>query len=149
MMSVDTSTRRTPAARLAGYAVAAAVNAVLLYLINGRPGWEVVPFLTGDMERVVTWVNASLVVGVAVNLAYLVHPVPWLTASGGVVSTGVGLAALVRLWQVFPFDFGTGSGWTVLARVLILVGIAGSVAGILAQIASLIGAIRRRGSRAE
>ncbi len=143
-MFINTPTRKVPAARLTGYAVAAAVNAVLLYLINGRPGWEVVPFLTVDVEQVLTLVNVSLIVGLAVNLAYLAHPVPWLVFSGGVVTTGIGLAVLVRLWRVFPFDFGAGSGWTVFARVVLLLGIAGSAIGIPVQIVSLIGAIRSR-----
>lgn len=126
-----------------GYAVAVAVNAVLLYLINDRPGWEVVPFLTDDMGQVLRLLNASLAAGVVANLVYLAHDAPWLVAAGGVVTTGVGLATLVRLWQVFPFDFGTGSGWGVVVRVLLLLAIAGSVIGVLAQLVALSGAIRR------
>jgi len=142
-MSADTGSR-TRVARRAGYVVAAAVNAVLLYLINGRPGWDVLPFLTGDMTKVLPLINLSLVAGIAVNLVQAVRDPRWLVATGGVVTTGVGLAAVVRLWQVFPFDFATGSPWTAIARILLLLGIAGSVIGLVVQIVALARAVAGR-----
>src|SRR3954467_4855602 len=96
--------RPSVAARRFGYLVGAAVNALLLYLANVRPGWHVVPFLTEDFAQVLVWVNASLLAGVVTNLVYLAHDSRWLTSLGGLVTTGIGLAALVRILQVFPFD---------------------------------------------
>jgi hypothetical protein len=62
-MSVNAPARKPVAARKAGYAIAAVVNAALLYLINDRPGWEAAPFLTGDMSRVLALLNLSLTLG--------------------------------------------------------------------------------------
>ncbi|GID29751.1 hypothetical protein [Paractinoplanes brasiliensis] len=140
-MSVNTSAPRTTTART-GYAVAAAVNAVLLYLINGRPGWEVVPFLTADMDDVLTLINVSLVAGLVVNLIFLAWPEPWLVSAGGLVTVGIGLAVLFRLWQVFPFDLA--SGWTVTVRVVLMVAIVGTVIAVPVQIVSLVRAVRSR-----
>jgi len=142
-MSVDTEGRKR-VARRAGYVVAAAVNAVLLYLINGRPGWDVLPFLTGDMAKALPLINLSLVAGIAVNLVYVIRDPRWLVAAGGVVTTGVGLAAVIRLWQVFPFDFATGSAWETIARILLLLGMAGSVIGLVVQIVALVRAVAGR-----
>jgi len=142
-MSVDTEGRKR-GARRAGYVVAVAVNAVLLYLINGRPGWEALPFLTADMAKALPLINLSLVAGIAVNLVYVIRDPRWLVAAGGVVTTGVGLAALARLWQVFPFDFAAGSPWVTIARVLLLLGMAGSVIGLVVQIVALGRAVAGR-----
>jgi hypothetical protein len=35
----------------------------MLYLVNGRPGWDAVPFLTGDTTRVLVLVNPSRLPG--------------------------------------------------------------------------------------
>ena len=40
--------RPRPASRRAGYLVAVVVNAVLLFVLNGQPGWQVLPFLTSE-----------------------------------------------------------------------------------------------------
>jgi hypothetical protein len=143
VMTVDTEGRKR-VARRAGYVVAVAVNAVLLYLINGRPGWDVLPFLTADMTKALPLINLSLVAGIAVNLVYLIRDPRWLVAAGAVVTTGVGLAAVVRLWQVFPFDFAAGSAWETIARILLLLGIAGSVIGLIVQIVALLRALAGR-----
>jgi hypothetical protein len=133
LMSVVTERPRAPvAARRVGYGVSVAVNALLLYAVNVWPGWDVLPFLTGDMHQVLGWVNASMAAGVVANLVYLVHDPRWLKALGDVVTTAIGLAALLRMWAVFPFDFGDSSfDWTTAAHVLLAVGAVGSVIGIV------------------
>jgi hypothetical protein len=143
-MTVNTPARKPVGTQRTGYAVAAAVGAVLLYLINARPGWETLPFLTAETEHVLVIINVSLAVGLAANLAYLVRPSSWLVPAGGLVTTGIGLAVLFRVWQVFPFDFGAGSWWTLVMRVLLILGIAGSIVAVPVQIVSLVRQARRR-----
>ena len=53
---VSTGTRRT------GYVIAVLVNLALLVGINVWPGWDAVPFLTGETELVLPIVNASITV---------------------------------------------------------------------------------------
>lgn len=132
--------RPTPAARRAGYVVAIVVNAALLYLVNRWPGWEAVPFLTDTTVLVIGLVNASLVVGVVANLVYLVADPPRLRSLGDLVTTSVGLAAIVRIWQVFPFDV-TGTPWEAVLRVLLALAAFGSGVGI---IVALVGVVRGR-----
>jgi hypothetical protein len=145
MPAVTARQRPTTAARRAGYCVAAAINIVLLYLINNRPGWEAVPFLTADTVRVLALVNASLIVGLVVALGQVVRDPQWLTALGGMTTTAIGTAVLVRMWQVFPLDFGDASfDWTLLARVLLALGVIGSIAGFAAQAVALAGALHEK-----
>ncbi|MCD5342978.1 hypothetical protein LR392_12180 [Arthrobacter sp. AK04] len=50
----------------------ALVNAAMLWGINIWPGWQVLPFLTSDMTRVLGIINASLTAGIVVNLVFVV-----------------------------------------------------------------------------
>jgi hypothetical protein len=66
---------------------------------------------------------------------YLAYDPPWVRSLGDLVTTGVGLAAAIRLWQVFPFALSPG--WSTAVRVLLVVAIAGSCIALVAQIVSL------------
>ncbi|MEU4689912.1 hypothetical protein [Actinoplanes sp. NPDC023714] len=144
-MNTTEKTRPPVAARRTGYGVAAALAVVMLYLINGAPGWDAVPFLTADTAGVIPLVNLSLIVGLVVDLTELVADPPWLVALGGILSTAAGLPALIALWRVFPFDFGTAAfDWALLTRVVLVVGVAGSVIGLIAQSVRLAGALHGR-----
>jgi hypothetical protein len=137
----STTQRERPAVgtRRVGYAAAVLVNAALLFAVNGWPGWEAVPFLTDDTTLVLGLVNASILVSLAANAVYLLHDPPWLRALGDVATTSVGLAAVVRIWQVFPFDFGDSTfDWPLVAHLLLGVAIVGSVIGILVGLTSFV-----------
>jgi hypothetical protein len=140
--------RRSGTAGRAGYLIAAALTAVFLYLLNGEPGWRDISFLTGEVERVLGLVNLSLVASLVANLVYMLSDAPWLKALGGLATTGIGLAALVRIWQVFPFDFaGYSFDWPLVIRIVLVVGIVGSVIGMVAQFVSLLRAAAHGGDR--
>jgi hypothetical protein len=139
--------RPSRATRRFGYAVAVMVNIAILVLVNRWPGWEAVPFLTTDTEQVLGIVNASIIAGVVANVVFLVADATWFKALGDIVTTAVGLAAAVRLWQVFPFDFGAGSAWDTVARVLLVIAMVGSVIGILVTTGRLLGDVVRRATR--
>jgi hypothetical protein len=137
---MQAATRRpSAAARRFGYLLAAVISTAMWWIINEWPGWREMSFLTSRTPEVLSLVNLSLIVGAAVNLVYAVTDSPWLKALGELVSTGIGLAAAVRVWQVFPFDFsGYSINWAALARVALVVAIAGCVIGILVQLVTLI-----------
>jgi hypothetical protein len=125
--------------RRAGYVVAAVVNAAVLYAVNRWPGWETVGFLTDRTPEVLGLVNASLLVSLVANLTYLVHDGPRWRATGDLAVTAVGAAALLRIWRVFPFDFGDSSiDWALVVHVLLAVGIVGSGIAIVVAFARLV-----------
>ncbi|MDS0134768.1 MULTISPECIES: hypothetical protein [unclassified Amycolatopsis] len=131
--------------RRAGYLVGVVLNGVLLVLVNAWPGWDVLPFLTPAFPMVLGLVDLTLLAGLVTSLVQLWQDPEWLVALNGVVTTCAGLAALVRLWQVFPFDFtGSSFDWALTARIVLAVGLAGSVLGLVAQVAALIRAGLRR-----
>ena len=66
-MTTTEAKRPSTASRRAGYAVAVAINAAMLWLIHVWPGWDALPFLTADFEAVLWLVDVSLVVTIVVN----------------------------------------------------------------------------------
>ncbi|HWD02987.1 MAG TPA: hypothetical protein VG674_11100 [Amycolatopsis sp.] len=145
-MTITEKTRRPSLrARRTGYLVSALINAALLIAVNGWPGWAAVPFLTAETRLVVGVVDLSLVAGLVTSLVYVWSDPEWLRALGGAVTTCAGLVATVRIWQVFPFDFaGSSFDWPLTVRVLLAVGIAGAVIGLLVQLVTLARSALRR-----
>lgn len=134
--------RPTAAARRLGYAIAMVVNVVLLYLVNVSPGWDAVPFLTHDTTQVVGWVNASIGAGIIANALYLAMDPRWFRALGEIVVTAIGLAALVKLWQVFPFAFDDeGTPWHLITRWVLAIAMAGSAIGIITNLVAFLRAL--------
>lgn len=140
MSSAPVSVRRhSTAARRTGYLVAAAVNLALLYLVLVWPGWEVLPFLTDQFSEVVGLMSASLLVGAAANLVYLVTDPPRVRAAGQLVVSALSLAVTVRLLQVFPFDFSDWSfdpSW--LVRLLLWLAVLGTGVGMVTELVRLV-----------
>jgi hypothetical protein len=94
-------------------------------------------------------VNLSLGVSIVANLVYLVYDPPWWRSLGEVLTTAVGLAVLVRLWQVFPFTFTGSIDWSLVARVTLIVAIASSIVGIVVNLVTFLSsAAHRKGSPA-
>ncbi len=133
------ASRTSVAARRFGFGVAAVVNAAIWYVINVWPGWQQVPFLTEETTVVLWLVNISLIAGVVANVVFAAYDPPWVKALGDLITTSIGLVALVRVWQVFPFDFsGYSTNWAVLARFVLVVAIVGSIIGVVVQLVSLV-----------
>ena len=135
MALTDPVRRPSAGARRAGYCIAIACSAAILFVLNARPGWQAMPFLTSDLNQVLWLVNLSFAAGIAVNVVYLAYDPPWLKSAGDLATTGIGLAAAIRLWQVFPFDLS--SGWSTAVRVLLAIAIAGSCIALVTQVISL------------
>ena len=138
MSSPPSRVRPSTGRRRFGYVVAVLVNAVLLFLMLVAPGWEAVPILTGDTERVIPWIGASCGVGIIANLVFLARDPVWLKAAGDLVTTIVGLLATWRVWQVFPFDFSDTVDAGPLIRVLLVVALAGGVIGVVAAVGAIV-----------
>jgi hypothetical protein len=138
MTATEPKKRPSSGARRFGYFVAFLVNAAMLYAANRWPGWDALPFLTEDTARVMPMVNASIVVGLGANVVYLVHDPRWLRALGDLVTTAFGIAAMVRIWEVFPFSFSGGFDWALVVRVLLVLGIAGSAIGMVTNVVALV-----------
>jgi hypothetical protein len=135
MAHAHSARRPSVGARRAGYSLAVVFSAAMLVVLNAAPGWQAIPFLTSDTAQVLGLVNLSIAAGIAANLTYLAYDPPWLKSLGDLVTTGIGLAAAIRVWQVFPFDLP--AGWSAGVRTLLVICIAGSCIALLVQIVTL------------
>jgi hypothetical protein len=131
------SQRPSSAARRTGYVIAAVMNGAMWYLVNVHPTWHAVPILTADTRLVLPWFNLSWFVTLAVNVLYVAHDPRWLVAAGNVLTTALGLVALISLMAVFPFDFPT-QAWTTAAHVLLVIAIIGTAVGLFVFLIKLI-----------
>ena len=147
-MPAKASTSRSSASRRLGYVIAIGINGALLYLINESPGWRSVPFLTSATTQVIGVVNLALAFSVAANAVYLACDARWLRALGDLATTSVGLAAVLAIWDVFPIAFhGSAAFWSVLLRVLVMIGIVGSCIAIVVDLVTLARAAVGTGRR--
>ncbi|HEY7174551.1 MAG TPA: hypothetical protein VH442_06515 [Micromonosporaceae bacterium] len=137
------SRRPSPVARRVGYVIAAVINVVIWYLVNVHPTWHAVRVLTLDTRLVVPWFNLSWFATMAVNLLFVAYDPRWLVAAGNVLTTTLGLVALISLMTVFPFDFPT-QGWTTAAHALLIVAIVGSAFGVVIYLIKLATAMLGR-----
>lgn len=123
----------TAGARRFGYLVAALLNAVLLWCAHQLLDWEWPGFLTPRFDDVLPIVTASFVAGIVANLVYAVFDGWPVKPIGEIVTACFGVAVGLRVWRVFPFDFGDGTDWSWLARLIIVVVIVGSALGAVTQ----------------
>ena len=130
--------RRSSTGRKAGYLAAIVVNAILWVVVNVRPGWREAPFLTEGFVDVVWLINLSLLAGVAVNAVYLFFDPAWFTSIGQIGVSVIGLVASLRALTVFPFDFSAYAfDWALVARVLLYIGVFGSIVSIIVELVRL------------
>ena len=148
MTLTETASKRPAVGdRRVGYFVAVLVNAAVLYAVNVWPGWQALPFLTEDIRLVLGLVNASMLVSIVANMVSFVADPRWLKALGDIVTTAVGIAALVRMWQVFPFDFsGSSFDWALVVRVAMGVAIGGSAIALVVAFVSFVKSVGRPAS---
>ena len=138
-LTQPTPTARPRTARRFGYVIGALINAALLVAVNGWPGWEAVPFLTAGFEQVLGLVNLSLAIGIVTNLANAAFDTHGVKALGDLATNVIGFAVSIRMLQVFPFDFsGGGIDWTLIVRILLVLGVVGSLFGAGAAVVRLL-----------
>ena len=126
MAPTDPARRPSAGARRVGYCIAIAFSAALLFVLNGRPGWQAMAFLTSDAGQVLWLVSLSLAAGIAASAMYLAHDPPWLKALGDLATTGIGLAAAIRgLPNSLAMCPGPPSAWNEPRAVRCGVGSAG------------------------
>lgn len=139
-MKARTQTRRarpSQTERRTGYTIALLINLAMLLAINAWPGWEILPFLTEETPNILGWVNASLVVPMVAQVALLWRDARWQKALSDLITTAVGLVAVVQVWRVFPFEFDAHP-WVNLVKVLLVVAMVGSGFAILVASAALV-----------
>ena len=138
-MASDTSARRPRGMRQAGYAVAIAVNGIILFVVNNVLAWDVAPWLTDDFNDVLPILNTSLLASIIVNAVYLVFDPPLWRSVCELALLALSIAVGITMFRVFPFDFAAYSfDWELLTRMVMGFAIFGMCIGFIASAVKLI-----------
>lgn len=131
-----TSVRSTPEpGRRFGYALAIGINIVMFWIVHNVLDWGWPSFITEDWSRVRGIIQTSIVVTILVNAAFLAFDPKWFKGLGEALTGFVSLIATFRVFTVYPFDFSGYTGpWDLLARMILVVAIVGTVIGVVANL---------------
>jgi len=90
---------------VAGVTAQVAGQLALTYLPVMNRLFQTAPITGGAWLRILILAlaaNLLLAAGIAANVVYLAYDPPWVRSLGDLVTTGIGLAAAIRIWHVFP-----------------------------------------------
>lgn len=122
-----------------GYLVAVLINVALLFVVYNLLAWNLLPFLTNDFERVVPIINVSLGASILVNLVYLSYDALWFKSLSQIGLLAISMAATVRMYRVFPFDFSAYEfDWATAGKWVLILAMVGVAIGMLAEIVKLV-----------
>lgn len=123
-------------ARMFGYVVAIAVNAILWYVAHNLQRWDL-PFVVAEQfTRILTALDLSLGATMVANAIFVAYDPPWFRRSGQAVLNLFSLSAMYTAYRVFPFDFGS-EGANQAIRMLMVLGIIVVGVGTIIELARL------------
>ncbi len=126
------------ASRRFGYFVSVLINVAMLIVVNNLVTWDILPFLTGDFDRVVPIITVSLGAAILANLAYIAYDAGWFRSLTQIGLLLISLAATIRLYQVFPFDFAAYEfNWTAVGKGVLILAMVGVVVGMITEAVKL------------
>ena len=125
--------------RRSGYIVSVVVNVVGLWVVNHLLSWGWPPFLTSAFEDLLPYVNASIIAGIVANVVWTLWDPDWLRHLGQIAVDVISFVAVVRTWQIFPFDLsGYWGGWETIGRVVLVLAGIGLVVDVLGRLVALV-----------
>jgi hypothetical protein len=122
-----------------GYVVTILINVVVLYVANNIVAWGWFPWLTADFDEVLPYISIAILASIVVNAIYILYDDAWFKSICETISLVLSLIANVQLLRVFPFDFSAYQwNWDAIVRVVLILATIGMVAGIIAQVVTLL-----------
>lgn len=119
-MNRSRRTRRRRSDGRASYLVGLAIYGGLLVLVNVRPSWEALPFLTSGAAPIIELLNLALILSLVAQAVYVVDDTARLRAAAAYVLSLLYFVVLAEAWRIFPFDFGDdGDAWATTTRALL------------------------------
>ncbi|MFA5927238.1 MAG: hypothetical protein WCT32_04085 [Patescibacteria group bacterium] len=115
------------------YIVAIVINIVLIAIWGRLPQW--LPFITDSFAAVLPLFYISFAATIAANMLFLVYDEVLFKATIKAALNILSIVVLITLDYVFPFDFSAypGSEWEIVARIVLVVSIIGTVIGTVVE----------------
>lgn len=134
-----TATTQPTTARRVGHILSILTNAVMLWAAYQLLDWGWPNFLTSDFAQVLGILTLSFLVGMVASATFLFRDRGRFRALADLVTGSIGIAVLLRLWSVFPFDFSVyEQDWSWLVTLLIILGIVGTSIGLVVSVVRLV-----------
>ncbi len=128
------------AGRRFGYAMAIAINLVLVWFIGNLVQWELVGFLTVEFADLVPLIQLGLWVTIAANVVYMLDDRSFSTRAARLVVDIVNLFVTFRIFDVFPFDFSAHTfNWAIVFRAVLVIALVGTAIGAVVHLGQLAG----------
>ena len=120
------SLKRAPrGARIVGYAIAIAINVVLLYVFHNLQRWDLPYIMADEFSRVLPALDVSLAASTAANALFIAFDPRWFRSAAQAVLNVLSLNAVYAVWRVFPFDLPGNLGvWARRGLVALMLVIA-------------------------
>ena len=130
-----------------GYGLAVGINVLLLVVVNNILGWGWFPWLTPEFEDVLPIINLALAVNIVLNLIYMAFDEPRFKAVTQILVNLLAIAVLVRMFQIYPFDFSAHEfpvdiaafdlSWDLLTRLLLGLAIFETSVAVVMEVVNL------------
>ena len=118
-------------------------NVIFLVFVNTIPLWQQAArgVITDTWSGVLWAMNISIGSQIAGNLFLLFYRPRWLSELLGAVFSATALLSVIVFFIVFPLDFSRiGLAWlNTLLRILCMIGMAGSLVGIIVHLVRFLG----------
>ena len=136
--------RASKGTRIVGYLFAIAFSVFFLWLVNGGIAWREWEFISGDVNTIVEWINISLIVGILLNLVYIVwDPIP-LRRLGDALTAALSFVVTFKILTVYPFTFTSADSFWEFALIgLLWLGLIGAAIGVVSNLYRFVKAMQR------
>jgi hypothetical protein len=121
------------------YIAAIIFNLIFIYIANNLLDWDV-PFLTSDFTAVLWLINISLVLTIIFNIVFLAFNSARVRALLKMFLNMISFFVALTFYFIYPLDFSSvsyGDTLDLVAKILIIIGIVGSVIGTIAEFAKI------------
>ncbi|MFA5926601.1 MAG: hypothetical protein WCT32_02070 [Patescibacteria group bacterium] len=116
---------------------------ILLWIYGRLEGW--LPFVTDSFSATLTLFYISSIATIVANIIFLLIDSSTLRAALKALLNIWSIVVMISTCYIFPFDFSAYSfNWTLLVRILIILGIVGTAIGTFTELAKAMGKIREK-----
>lgn len=125
------------------------VNALLIWLVSGWRHWWDLAWLTDAFTIVQSAIVIMLALSIAASVVLVCVDPAWLQGLLEAFTAAVGLAVMLVVAMVFPFDFDAGTPWTLVVRLAVWAAVIGMALAILVNLVRFVRGLVRPGVSTE
>lgn len=125
--------KRGPSNKTSEY-IATIIANILLIMFWGRiPEW--LPFIKDSFAAILPLSYISFAAAIIVNFLFIIYDGAFFKGICKVLLNIIAIAIMVSFYYIYPFDFSAypNVNWDVIVRIILIVGIFGTVIGTISE----------------